>query len=164
MKQLIILVVPVLLVGCTVTNDPSKGGLIGYMATGEKGYQKRIDERTGRLQTVQQQNLAMQGQARKLEMDRDAIKAELKRQQDLLKQLDNDVAQLQQECQKLKTSTAKQEQEKKKLMQQMGAMQQSVTQLDQDDTLLVEEKKKKLEALQAELKLMRERASLLTTL
>lgn len=43
---------------CETTDDPRAGGLFGYMATGDAGYQRRIMERQGHLDYVDNQNAA----------------------------------------------------------------------------------------------------------
>lgn len=49
---------PVLLSSCETTDDPRQGGLFGYMATGDAGYQRRIMDRQGQLNYVEDQNAA----------------------------------------------------------------------------------------------------------
>jgi hypothetical protein len=41
---------------CEVTDDPRAGGLIGYWATGDAGYQRRVMERQSHLGYLEQAN------------------------------------------------------------------------------------------------------------
>lgn len=59
MKPKLILLSAVALVAlpsCETTDDPRAGGLWGYMATGDAGYQRRINERQGHLSYLDESN------------------------------------------------------------------------------------------------------------
>lgn len=43
---------------CETTDDPRRGGLWGYMATGDAGYQRRIMDRQNNLDYIEGQNAA----------------------------------------------------------------------------------------------------------
>ena len=55
---LIALVLSAILPSCETTDDPRAGGLFGYMATGDAGYQRRLMERQNHLNYVEDQNAA----------------------------------------------------------------------------------------------------------
>lgn len=46
--------------GCALSDDPREGGLFGYWATGESGYQRRINERKTRLGSAQRTTASLQ--------------------------------------------------------------------------------------------------------
>lgn len=150
--------------GCSTSSDPHEGGLFGYWATGQSGYEQRADERREAIGQVEQQTRAEQTQAQGLTAQRNALRDEIRKQQAALDALDEELGDLQTQCEALQADNARQEAERQKLLQEMKAAEAGMTALRGDATTALAEKQKRIAALQAELKILRERASLLTTL
>ncbi len=150
--------------GCSTSGDPHEGGLFGYWASGESGYERRAEERRQSIGQVEQQTEAERTQSQGLENQRNSLRNDIRRQQAALEALDEELAGLQAQCDELQSGNARQEAERQKLLKEMATAQSQLTTVRGDSTSALAEKQKKIAALQAELKILRERASLLTTL
>lgn len=64
---LLSLLLAAFLPSCETTDDPRAGGLLGYMATGDAGYQRRIMQRQDHLDHVESQNAAEAQRHRQLQ-------------------------------------------------------------------------------------------------
>ena len=156
----------VLLGGCRTapSDDPRAGGLLGYWQHGESGYQERLDRRQTEIDATQRDGESAQSQTDQLQQQRDTARAELARQRAALADMTSELAELNQACTVLEAGTAEQSQEKQAVVEEADALQNQIADLEQDTDLLIRERQRRIAALKKELKLLRERASLLTTL
>ena len=150
--------------GCATTDDPRQGGLFGYWGTGSKGYEQRLERRKGEVGTVQQQAEEEKARAAGLEKNREGLREKLKAQQAQMETLDRDLEALQRQCEDLQAANDRQAAERQKVLAEMQKLQGLLSALQGDATSELADKQQKIDALNTELKQLRERASLLTTL
>jgi hypothetical protein len=65
----------VVLPSCETTDDPRAGGLIGYLATGDEGYQRRITDRQNHLGYLDNANAQEAARANQLQDRRSTLMA-----------------------------------------------------------------------------------------
>ena len=68
-----------ILPSCQTTDDPRAGGLWGYMATGDAGYQRRIMERQGHLDHLDSSTAAANASSRQLQSRKSSLLAQKSR-------------------------------------------------------------------------------------
>ena len=149
--------------GC-VTNDPHSGGLIGYIATGEDGYQKRVDERAQRLGEVEGMSVEEEAKAGRLATDRDSLRAKVREQREQLNDLQSRVEALQTQCAALESEGLAVTDQKEALESELAVMASRIQSVNGDSSMLISEKEQQIDALNQEVGLLLERYSLLTTL
>ena len=149
---------------CTTTDDPHKGGLIGYMATGEEGYQRRIDNRQSELSDVQTKTREEKNQTYGLKDSRESLSARLQKQREAMQAMDDEIARLRAECEKLSQLPEDKEIERLRILDELAVVQNHSRELSGDSSMLIQEKEATLRKLQDEVALLLERYSLLTTL
>lgn len=81
-----LLLLPLALASCEVTDDPRSGGLAGYLATGDAGYQRRIMQRQGYLDHVENDNASQERQRQQLQGRKASVTAQLNRLSQLRQQ------------------------------------------------------------------------------
>lgn len=164
-KQILPIVALLLgLSGCQTSDDPREGGLIGYWATGDEGYQRRLDDRQTELDQVERNTRQEQSRSENLAIARDQMKAELKAQREKLAELQAETEKMRVAVQQMEAATAEKEAEKAKLMASLSETKQSMDMLSEDTSLDIEEKRQRIAQLQEEVSLLLEQYSLLTTL
>jgi chromosome segregation ATPase len=150
--------------GCATSSNPREGGLIGYWATGEGGYQRRLDERQGALEGAHAEADAERGQSAALEQDRGALREQLREQRQAMAVLQSEIDRLRAECDDLEAADKEQEEERAFILGELESAERELQGLRGDSTTLVAEKQRRIDALKAEVNLLLERYSLLTTL
>jgi chromosome segregation ATPase len=150
--------------GCATTSDPHAGGLLGYWATGQQGYEQRLGERRDKLDTLEKETAAEKGRTAGLAGTSEELRAQVRRQQEEMGALDDELAKIEAQCADLQQATDAQQAEKIKLQREMKAIQEQLELLRGDTDSILGAKQKKLDELQTQMRLLRERASLLTTL
>lgn len=157
------------LCGCATSDDPRQGGLFGYWATGEAGYEKRLEEKRESLETMQEQTRIADDRTASLEAERDQRAAQVQEATALLTSLDEELSALEQTTASLQLDTELQHEQRAELQQEMDNVQDQLKTirnfpLDETQESAIQDRRRKLGELQKELRVLRERASLLTTL
>ena len=158
------LLLSLLFCSCATTDDPHKGGLIGYLATGEEGYQKRLDQREQDLADTESQT---EGETRKtsaLETRREEMRLQLQAQREELAQLEAQTQQMLADTRAMKDLVDAKEQEKEQLLSSLAVLQEQIEGVKGDSTLLVAEKQERIDALKAEVNQLLEMFALLNSM
>ena len=137
---------------------------MGYWRHGEQGYQERLDRRQAEVEAAQREGEAARSATHDLQGQRDAARAELAQQRAALDELHGELDALNRACAAMETQTEGQSRERQAVVTEADALQTRITELEQDTDLLIRERQSRIAELKKELKLLRERASLLTTL
>lgn len=153
-----------LLAGCATSNDPREGGLIGYLRHGEAGYQERLNQREGELESVEREAAAARTEAERLRERRDEVRTELARQREALEALHLDVEAIRAACAAPGSGSPEAQAEQRRLTESTDGIAQQIQDLEQDTGMLVRDRERRIAELSRELKLLREQASLLTAL
>lgn len=168
---LTVIAAAVLATGCSTTDDPSKGGLIGYWTHGEDAYQRRLEERQALLEQARARSAATEEETAELEARLAAKQEELKKQQARLERLRDDIEGLEKESDTMGALTEDAQKERQRLQQDLATLQEETQALASAEPVedvsmeeQIRERQKRIAALEKELKALRERASLLTTL
>jgi len=151
-----------LLAGCTTSSNPREGGLIGYWSTGERGYQERLDSRRAVLEKEH-------ASAKRAAEDQAALEARKQQQTANLAKLETqrtgmaaELKELETEVAKLTNLNAEKDAERKLLLSRMTSLQNQVKALRQPDPSADIARHEALVAeLEAEVKALRQKASLL---
>lgn len=160
--------VPFLLLACifvagcaTPSNNPREGGLIGYLATGESGYQARLAQRRAAIrqeQTAAEGATAEHAALEAKKQERAAALARLEADQSrMLTELDG----LEKEVAGLTTLAGERAAERDQLLAQLTNAQAQVKALQGTPAASVANGEARLAELQAEVKALRHKASLL---
>lgn len=149
------------LAGCATSSDPRQGGLLGYWSTGEAGYQQRLAERR---MALEQERAAAKVAAE----DRTALEARKQEQAAALARLETqrtamatELEGLEKEVGKLTGLSTEKAAERDQLVARMGTVQAQVEALKGDPAANVANQEARLAELQAEVKALRQKASLL---
>ena len=153
-----------LLCACTTTSDPHKGGLIGYLATGEEGYEKRIDKKEQHLADTEAQADREGRKSAVYEEHRNDMRAKLTAQREELANMEAQTQQMLADTRDLKEVAEGQEQKREELLSKLGAVQGQIQEVQADSTLLIAEKQQRIDELKAEVNQLLELYSLLTTM
>lgn len=158
-----------LLSACATTDDPREGGLFGYLQHGESGYQQRLDERHALLGQSEAATLLAEQERATLEARRTAARERIAEQEAQAAALSDDLAALRAVCEGIHAETEVQKQSRRDLEEELIHMLEALDRLQgappsEEDLDLLYERQRELSDLQRELNLLRERASLLTTL
>ena len=156
------LLVLALLAGCgTPSNDPREGGLIGYWATGQEGYEARLKERRqsyeaekGGAETARMESVRLTGV-------RDSRQAELDRQNAELASLARESAALEAELASLRSSGQRKAEEKAALAAEIARLRQDVHATQSSSGQAESRAETRIAELKNELKALRQKASLL---
>jgi hypothetical protein len=149
--------------GCATSDDPRQGGLIGYWQHGEKGYQQRLEQRQAEVEAAKVRADSAQDESLVLEGTRDLGRQEVAAQRERLNALRVEIQELQQT---LAAAPVNPEQAPAtgELQREVEHLSTQLRDLDTDTTLLIQDRQRRIGELKKELKMLRERASLLTTL
>lgn len=155
--------------GCATSDDPREGGLFGYWQHGEKGYERRLEERRAVLAETQAAADAGEQERAALEAQRDAARQALREQEEQLAGLRGEIDALQSVCEGIRAETSVQEKSRGELEQQLASLKDELEKVraappPEEAVEQLRERQRRLAELQRELNLLRERASLLTTL
>jgi chromosome segregation ATPase len=160
-----------LLTACSTTDDPSKGGLVSYWAHGEDAYRQRLDERQALLEQSRARSAGVEAEQAELQAQLDAAREELRQQETRLERLHTDLTGLEKETATMTKLTGEAQAEHDRLQEELGRlkkeMQAVATEEPGDDQAMEEQirsRQKRIAELEKDLKALRERASLLTTL
>lgn len=167
MNQVVLLGVGLMIVsGCatSTSDDPRTGGLLGYWQHGEDGYQQRLDRRQTEVDAVHREGETERAETASLQQQRDAARAELEAQRAALSEMAGELEALNQACRDLEIADPEQGAKQRAVVTEAESLQNQITDLEQDTDLMIRERQRRISQLQKELKLLRERASLLTTL
>jgi len=160
----IFLVGMLLLASCATTDDPHKGGLIGYLATGDEGYQNRIDQKEQGLSETEDKADREERKTSALESHREDMRAKLQAQRDELNQIETQTKQLLSETQSLKNVSDEKESQKQELLASLADLQSRIQGVKGDSSLLIAEKQKRIDELKEEVNKQLELYSLLATM
>ena len=150
--------------GCAASDDPRAGGLFGYWQHGEKGYREGLERRREDLASTQEEGRAAEEETLRLQRQRDSRRAELERQRELLDELERELRELHDQCAVLDAATPEQAVQQERVIQDMNGVQRQLQDLEQDTEMLIQQREGQISDLKKQLKLLRERASLLMTL
>lgn len=158
-----------LLSGCATSDDPREGGLIGYMQHGERGYQRRLDERRALLAESEAATLLAEQERATLEARRETARERIAEQEKQSAELAEELVALRALCEGIRAETDLQRQSRRELEEELLLMLEELDGLraappSEDELDLLFERQRRLAELERELNLLRERASLLTTL
>jgi len=151
------------LCSCATTSDPHEGGLIGYLATGDEGYEKRIDKKEQHLADTEAQADREGRKSTVYEEHRNDMRAQLAAQREELAQLEAQTQQMLADTRALKEVAEDKEQKKEELLAKLGSVQGQIQEVQGDSTLLIAEKQQRIDELKAEVNQLLELYSLLTT-
>lgn len=152
------------MVSCTTSDDPRQGGLIGYMATGEEGYQRRLDNRQSELSDVESKTQQEKSKTYALQDSRESLSARLQKQREAMQAMDEEIGRLRTECERLQQLPEDKEIERLRILDELTVIQNHSRELSGDSSMLIQQKEETLHKLQDEVALLLERYSLLTTL
>jgi chromosome segregation ATPase len=150
-----------LVAGCATSNDPRQGGLIGYWSTGEKGYQQRLAERRNTI-------VVEQAAAEKAAQERADLESRKKAQAEALARLEADMARmstdldgLEKDVGNLANLSAERTAERDRLLSQLAGAQVQMKALQGNPEAELAGREARLAELTAEVKALRQKASLL---
>lgn len=152
-----------LFAGCATSDDPRQGGLIGYWQHGKQGYQERLERRQAELAEEEGAAGAAQRDQASLEQRVNEQRATLTRHRDELAALRAEVASLKEAVNRL-AERDQTDRELEHLERQLDDAQSELTALESDTDLPIRERTRRITALKKELRLLRERTSLLISL
>ena len=151
--------------GCASTSDdPREGGLFGYWQHGEEGYQKRLDARREQLSEAETRAADAQSESSQLEQRLDARRSEVAAQREAMEDLSREIEALEQALASAPATPPDQQSIKGELQDDVAKLNALLDALETDEDALIEERQRRINELNKEMKLLRERASLLTTL
>ena len=163
-KNLIVTVSFLLLGACATTDDPHSGGLIGYLATGDEGYEKRIDRKEQQLSDTEVMADREQRKSAVYEDQRNDMRAKLQAQREELAQLEAQTQKMLADTKELKQLADDQEQQKEELLTKLGSLHNEIQAVQGDSTLLIAEKQKRIDELRAEVGQLLELTTLLQSM
>lgn len=148
--------------GCgTPSNDPREGGLFGYWATGQQGYQDRLDGKRQAYETEQQAGQTARMESVRLTGVRDARQAELDRQNAELASLAQESATLESQLASARAAGERKAAEKSRLAAEIAQLRQEVESTRSNGTQEEARTETRIAELKNELKALRQKASLL---
>lgn len=147
--------------GCIVSGDPREGGLIGYWATGDAGYQNRIEQRRAALATQQQAQQQAAARREELEVQKKQQSEKVAQLEQLRNSMGSELAELEKEVNKLSQLSSDKAAEKDQLVAHLTTFASRLEAIRKDPAESVAESEERLQQLQEEMKELRRKASML---
>jgi len=155
-----VILVCLLLFGCTRNPDPRQGGLFGYSPD---LYQQRIDQKNAQLQSVEEDTAVEGGKTVSLEKDVFSERLRVSKLQQKVNRASRDIKEVQRSLNRMKLQSSKAEKTRAELEKKLAALQSRFQQSSAPEGDLVRQEAE-IKSLESQLTELMKEAELLGTL